>query len=148
MTAYYLKHNQQKQAIKLADLAIGAIDQAIAIPALKNYIKSDCYKTDSHFMTELIYKMQSKCKEKCEVLAGALLLSVCDKQDKRNGFILTKRLLLDFERHNVNISSFSAKIILNNISACEMGPVSMNSFVVKLINDQMFEISQQRLKLA
>lgn len=144
MIAYYLNHNQQKSAIELANLAIGAINPAIAIPALKNYIKSDLYKNNSHFTTELIQKLQHKCIEEGYDFAGKLLSSVCDKHDKNNHFVLTKQLLMEFERYDVNISSVSARIILNHISAGEMSTEGLNSVVEKLINDKIFQRTEQR----
>lgn len=115
LIAYLLENNRPKEAVDIATRSSSTIDPAIIIPALNKFIKSPKYKPNVHTIITLIKKLQSRCIDKSYDLSGQTILSVCNNRDKNDDFLLTKRLLSDYERFKVNISPRSAKLISEKV---------------------------------
>lgn len=115
LITYLLDNNRPKEALDIATRSSSTIDSAIIIPALNKFVKSSKYKPNVHTIITLIKKLQPRCTEKSYDLSGHVILSVCNNRDKNDDFLLTKRLLTDYERFEVKISPHCAKLISERV---------------------------------
>lgn len=115
LITFLLKNNRPKEALDIASRSTSTIDPTIIVPAISKFIRSPMYKRNSHTIATLVKKLQPRCNDKSFDLAGQTALSICNSRDKHEDFLLTKRLIHDYERAEVKLSSSSADLILDRI---------------------------------
>lgn len=135
---YLLNCNRPEEALEIASRSTSSIEPLIIKQALSKFVRSNSYKGNASNIAKLMKKLQSRCTDKHYDLAGQVLQSICNKSDQNFGFALTKRLLVDYQRHEVKISNNSASAILANLMKNRAVHVEVNSIVQSLICNELF----------
>lgn len=115
MISFLLNKERPKEALDVASRSTSTVDPTIIVPALTKFIRSSMYKRNSYTIATLVKKLQSRCDDKSYDIAGQTVLSICNNRDKNVDFLLTKRLLHDYEKLEVKISSSCADSILDRV---------------------------------
>lgn len=146
--AFLLDHNRPKEALEIASHSTSPVDPSVVRPALTKFVKGLVYKRNASTTVHLIKKLQNKSTNKLYDLPGQVAQSICNKIDQSADFALTKQLLIDYQRFEVQISQNSATGILNKLVKNRNVHAELAPIVQSLVSDELFPDVQTESKEA
>lgn len=132
---FLLDHKRPFEALEIATRSTSPIDGKNILSVLSKFIDGPEYQRNAHTIAKLIHKLQSRCTDRTYDLPGQVLLAVCYGRDKSDKFLLTKRLLNDYERINVNISKNIAETVLDQLLRNRTVYETLSPIVRSLVKD-------------